>query len=306
MCTSRLFGVVVCLLLVVGGSISSYAQQNQTATRADGSSPVTLIAGTAVHVVLFEHVNSGLSTLGETVDMKVAGDVRVGNQVLIAKGARVKAQVGNVGRRGMMGKGGDISFSPVSVQAVDGQWVPLDKDQLGAHGAGASVGAIVGIGMWAKGRAAFVLRGQPFEVTVRRDTVINTTQVLPQPTLRRPDVQIAATVEQVDRINFAKGKAGEDIVFDIELVPEMASLVPRDSGAVQIVKVHEDVLYEPVKAMNVRRDPQKSNMLKAVFGWWSVIKYAQPGTTPIVLQCMLSDGRVAQAQVTLTSEWKLR
>ena len=53
------------------------------------------------------------------------------------------------------------------------------------------------------------------------------------------------------------------------------------------------------------RDAKDKNVMSATFSWWSVIKYAQPGETPVVLQWKLTDGRVAQADLVMTTEWKL-
>jgi len=298
----------VCLGLGISGLLHpniAGGEEVQTATPELESAAVTVPAGTTMDVVLFENVSSGLNTMGETVQLNVIEDVVVGGRIAIAKGARIKAQISNIGQSGMMGKGGDLNFSPVSVEAVDGQWVPLDKDQMGARGAGASVGAIIGIGLFAKGRAAFVLRGTTYQVSIRRDAAVNTLNATPRPTLRQFDVQVPATVGEVKRIKFSTGKVGDDILFNIRLTPDITSLVGQGPDAVQIVKVFQDVLYAPIKAISVQRDPKDSNVLNATFGWWSVIKYAESGSTPIVLHCILSDGRVAQAQLDLTTEWKV-
>jgi hypothetical protein len=205
----------------------------------------------------------------------------------------------------MMGKGGDLDFSPVSVQAVDGQWVQLDKDQMGASGAGASGGMIFAVGLFAKGRAAFVQRGTTYEVSVRRDTPIDTSRSIPPTTLPAADVQATATVGELPRVNFSTGKVGDDIVFRVLFSPDLASLAGSSPDSVQIVRMH-DVLPEPVKSIQVARDAKDRNVLNATFAWWSVIKYAEPGATPVVLQCQLSDGRVAQAELVMTTEWKLK
>lgn len=264
----------------------------------------TIIAGTTIGAVLFENVNSSFNSIGETILLNTTGEVVVNGRVAIAKGAPIKAQVSSVGQRGMIGKGGELSFSPVSVQAVDGQWVSLDKDQLGASGAGASGGMIFAVGMFAKGRAAFVQRGTTYEVSVRRDTPVDSSKSLVPTTLRAADIQVAATTGELPRVNFSTGKVGDDIVLRIRFAPDIASLAGSAPDCAQIVRMHE-VLPQPVKAILVARDAKDKNVVNATFAWWSVIKYAQPGDTPIVLQCQLSDGRMAQADLVMKTEWKL-
>ena len=280
--------------------------ETQAPAAAVESTTVTVIAGTTLETVLLENVNSSFNTIGETVLLSATENVVVNGHVVVSKGARIKAQVSSVGQRGMMGKGGDLNFSPVSVQAVDGQWVPLDKDQMGGRGAGASVGAIIGIGLFASGKAAFVLRGQTYDVSIRRDTAVDTANPIPQPTLRQPDLQVAATSGELKRVNFSTGKPGDNFVFNIRLTPDIAPLVGTNPDAVQIVSMIGERLDEAISAVSVQRDPKDANLVHATFGWWSVIRYAQPNSTPVVLQCNLSDGRVAQAHVDMIAEWKLK
>lgn len=268
------------------------------------SSTVTVLGGTTMGAALIENVNSSFNTIGETVLLNTTDEVVVNGRVAIAKGAQIKAQVSSVGQRGMVGKGGDLSFSPVSVQAVDGQWLSLDKDQLGATGAGASGGMIFAVGMFAKGRAAFVQRGTTYQLSIRRDAPVDTSQALSPKALRAADLQVTATVGELQRVNFSTGKVGDDIIFRVRFAPEVASLANGAPDSVQIVRMH-DVLPEPVKALLVVRDAKDKNVMNATFAWWSVIKYAQPGETPVVLQWQLSDGRVAQADLVMTTEWKL-
>lgn len=277
----------------------------QDAVAAVDSALVTVLAGTTMQAKLFENANSSFNSLGETVLLIVTEDVSVNGRVVIAKGAQIKAQVNNLAQRGMMGKGGDLTFSPVSVQAVDGQWLQLDKDQMGAAGAGAHGGMIFAVGLFAKGRAAFVQRGTTYEVSVRRDTPVDTSKSVPLPALRAADAQATASVGELPRINFSTGKAGDDIVFRIQFPPELSALAGSAADSVRIVRMH-DVLPEPVKSIQVNRDTKDKNVLHATFAWWGVIKYAEPGATPVVLQCQLSDGRVAQADLVMTTEWKLK
>jgi hypothetical protein len=163
---------------------------------------------------------------------------------------------------------------------------------------------IFAVGMFAKGRAAFVQRGTTYQLSVRRDAPVDTSQPMSPTALRAANLQVTATVGELPRVNFSTGKIGEDIVFRVRFAPEVATLAGSAPDSVQIIRMH-DVLPESVKAILVTRDAKDKNVLNATFGWWSVIKYAQPGETPIVLQCQLSDGRVAQADLVMTTEWKL-
>ncbi len=244
------------------------------------------------------------------VYLSVTADVRVGDKVAIPKGAQVKAKIGDIiKKRGTFGRAGDLSFHPVSVAALDGQWISLAQEEFRTEGAGPSTTGILGIGIMAKGAAAFVLRGTQYEVIVERDAVIDTAKSRPLASLRKADFQTTARFRRVTQpIKFARGDAGagKDFVLDITLTPDIASLVQQDASAVKIVEILDYVLHKPIKSIKVVLNPKKNNFISATFGWWSLVRHAQPGYTPMTVQLKLSDGRSAQAQATLESEWKFK
>ena len=267
---------------------------------------VTLVGGTTMPVVLIENINSKYNSRAQLVYLSVTDDIKVSGKVAIPKGALVKAKIGDIEKRGMMGKAGGLTFHPVAVAALDGQWISLDRDDFGAHGAGASVGGVVGIGIFAKGAAGYVLRGTEYEVTVRRDSVIDTGKSKPLASLRKANLQTTARFRAVNKkIKFARGKPGDDFVLDVTLTQDIASFLQQDPSAIEIVKILDYVLQKPIKPIKVVLEPRKTNFISATFAWWSVVKYAQPGKTPMIVQLELSDGRLAQAQATLETEWKL-
>jgi len=268
---------------------------------------VTLVGGTTVPIELTENINTKYNTTGALVYLRVTEDIKVGNKVAIPKGALVKAKIGGIAKRGMMGKAGGLTFHPVAVAALDGQWISLDREDFGAGGGGASIGGIVGMGLFAKGAAGYVLRGTEYEVTVRRDAVIDTGKRKPLASLRKADFQTSAKFQAVKKkIKFARGKPGMDFVLDVTLTQDITSLVQQKPSAIEIVEILDHVLRKPIKPINVVLDPKKNNFISATFDWWSLVKYAQPGKTPMTVQLKLSDGRLAQAEATLETEWKLK
>lgn len=152
-----------------------------------------------------------------------------------------------------------------------------------------------------------MLRGRAYEVTIRRDAVIDTGKSKPLASLRKADFQTTAKFQAVKKkIKFARGKPGNDFVLDVTLTQDITSLVQQDASAIEIVKILDHVLKKPIKPINVVLDSRKNNFISATFAWWSIVKYSQPGQTPMTVQCKLSDGRLAQAEATLETEWKLK
>ena len=271
---------------------------------------VTLVRGTLVPVELIENINTKYSNARELVYLSVTADVRVGDNVAIPTGALVKAKIGDIiKKRGTFGRAGDLSFHPVAVAALDGQWISLAQEEFRTEGAGPSTKGILGIGILAKGAAAFVLRGTQYEVIVERDAVIDTAKSKSPASLRKADFQTTARFRRVTQpIKFARGDAGagKDFVLDITLTLGIRSLVQQDPSAVEVVEILDYVLHKPIKSIKVVLNPKKNNFISATFGWWSLVRHAQPGYTPMTVQLKLSDGRLAQAQATLDSEWKLK
>ncbi len=95
-------------------------------------------------------------------------------------------------------------------------------------------------------------------------------------------------------------------MLDITLTPDITSLVQQKPSAIEIVEILDYVLRKPIKSIKVVINLKKNNFISATFSWWSIVKHAQPGYTPMTVQLKLSDGRLAQAEATLETEWKLK
>jgi len=178
---SRFYGLVISVLIM----FSPYASADS----------VTLPGGTYIPVLLFENINSGFNVLGQTVYLSVEEDVVVDRQIVIRKGARVKAQIEGLGRGGMFGKAGRVSLGPMTIETVDGQWISLDHNVFASEGEGVSARSIIGLGLWAKGRAAFMLRNTEFDVVIRRDSEIYPANATPNPRLKRAAYKVSAAFD---------------------------------------------------------------------------------------------------------------
>ncbi len=100
----------------------------QTAAPAPATSPapvsVVLQDGTAVKLRLGTTAAAKVIRVGETLELEVAEDVRVGEAVVIAKGSLASASVTNL-RSGGNVKGGWIDIDLDSVTLSDGERVPI-------------------------------------------------------------------------------------------------------------------------------------------------------------------------------------
>ena len=270
---------------------------------ASNAETVTITAGTTVSVELAQNVHSSFNTQGEIVYLRVVDQLLVDGQTVIPQGAVVEAEVGSAEGTGMVGKSGSISFHPLRIAAAGGQWLPLDPTNFGDSGEGAGVGMILAVGMFAKGKPGFVARGTNYRVTIRRDTEVETDILRPPREVAPADVMFPGSVQSLKTVNMTRSRSGRDIEIELNLPPEMVSLVPTGASDIKVVSFIDYVPETSVQSMAVEIDSRR-NLLAASFDWWSIIEYAQPGSTALTVQFELSDGRLAQADLTMQSSWK--
>lgn len=102
--------------------------------KAMQSNIVTVPDGTEIEVVTTGEISSKTAAENDPVEFKVNEDVKVNNQVVIAKGTIVKGTVTESERSGRMGKSGRLNIRVESTTAVDGQKVKLRASKSGKGG----------------------------------------------------------------------------------------------------------------------------------------------------------------------------
>jgi hypothetical protein len=132
---------------------------------------VTLPDGTEFTVVTTEEISSKTATEGDPLTFKVSEDVKVGDKVVIAKGALVKGSITQAKKAGMMGKGGSLGIRVDSTTTVDGQTLKLrsSKGKEGDDKTGTTVALVVlfgPLGFLKHGKNAKIKEGTPIKVYV--------------------------------------------------------------------------------------------------------------------------------------------
>lgn len=89
------------------------------------ASEVTLPDGTEFEILTTEEITSKTATEGDPLTFKVAEDVKVNGQVVIAKDTIVKGSVSNAEKSGRMGKSGKLGIRVESTTTVDSQKLRL-------------------------------------------------------------------------------------------------------------------------------------------------------------------------------------
>src|SRR5438067_12321063 len=81
---------------------------------------VTIPEGAKIRVRLDSNLSSDTADLGQNLDFSVTQEVRVGDTVVIANGARATGTVTVVEQKRRMGRGGKLDYSIDRVMTVEG------------------------------------------------------------------------------------------------------------------------------------------------------------------------------------------
>ena len=277
------------LLLVV---IFFYSVCSQAAVLKDG---------TDVAVRLAENVNGNMSFTGESIYFQVVDDVIADGETVIAKGAFVKGVVHEAVGRKSMGKGGSLTLMPKSLQAGNGEIVKFERNPLSQEGrkrTGATVAHVVmwgPLGLFAKGRAAFMFKDTEFDITVDGDYELDAAKPVSLNNERAEDFS-AFFNEYKSKINYRKGKIGKDFTV---MVSGSADFDAKD---VEIIAVDGYDLPKSLKPIGISQDSKNSNQMELTFAFSDIVKYAVPSTSTFVFAV----GDKFKSEAQLKTEWKLK
>jgi len=165
--SSRRFQTVVRLLVLI-----SFVTPGITLSKDHPQENVKVIAdGTEFMVVTIDEITSKTAAEGDPLTFKVAQDVRVDGQVVIAKDSLVKGVVAQSKKAGMMGRGGTLGIRVESAMTVDNQKLKLrsSKGKEGDDKTGTTVALVVlfgPLGFLKKGKNAVIKPGTEIKVYV--------------------------------------------------------------------------------------------------------------------------------------------
>ena len=166
--SSKGFQTVVMLLVLVSIVTPSIA----TASRNQdppAENVKTIADGTEFIVVTIDEITSKTAAEGDPLTFKVAEDVKIDGQVVIAKDSIVKGSVAQAKKAGMMGRGGSLGIRVESGVTADNQKLKLrsTKGKEGDDKTGTTVALVVlfgPLGFLKKGKQAVIKPGTTIKV----------------------------------------------------------------------------------------------------------------------------------------------
>lgn len=172
--SSKGFQTVVMFLVLVSmvtpGITAAGRYQGQDHPPA-GENTKTIPDGMEFTVVTVDEITSKTATEGDQLMFKVAQDVKIDGQVVIAKDSLVKGSVAQAKKAGMMGRGGSLGIRVESGTTVDNQKLKLrsTKGKEGDDKTGTTVALVVlfgPLGFLKKGKNAVIKPGTEIKVYV--------------------------------------------------------------------------------------------------------------------------------------------
>ena len=163
--SSRRFQTVVMLLVLI-----SFVTPGTMRSQDHPQENVKVIAdGTEFTVVTIDEITSKTAAEGDPLTFKVAEDVKVDGQTVIAKDTIVKGSVAQAKKAGMMGRGGSLGIRVESTMTIDSQKLKLrsTKGKEGDDKTGTTVALVVlfgPLGFLKKGKNAIIKPGTQIKV----------------------------------------------------------------------------------------------------------------------------------------------
>jgi hypothetical protein len=230
-------------------------------TAATASAQTMIPDGTKIRVRLEQNLSSETAELGQVVDFAVTQEVRVGDAVVVANGARATGSIVHVQPKRGFGRSGKLDFSIERVQLVDGAWlnVRYTPQKNKGKGNGLTTGIVTGglaviflpaapLGGLIKGHDATIIKGRTYDVFSDDSILIKTTAPATAPQVTRDLPQAPATpLRQADAaaaaatVAITANVAGAEIEVDgmfvgsapttIQLTPGVHKLTVKDGAS---------------------------------------------------------------------------
>lgn len=266
--------------------------------------------GSLIPVRLTENVNGNINQAGQTVHFQVIEDVYAEKQLVVRSGTFLKGKVKDAAGRKSMGRGGKLTLSPKSLTADGGEVIRFVDEELGTEGrkrTGATVAHVVvwgPLGLFAKGRAAFIFLDTEYDLEVRGDVDLEVLETRNDDDKEALSYGQSFSVEFADyrkKINYRKGKIQKDFVLYVSDGDKSARKLSRKSIKITHVLGYE--LPKPLEPIIVHYE-NRDNRLEATFSFTDMIRYITPGSSDVTIQIEALNSEYYTG--TLTTEWKLK
>jgi hypothetical protein len=222
---------------------------------------ISIPEGTRVRVRLDQDLSGETAEEGQSVQLSVTEDVKIGDVVVIAQGANTAGRVVLAQAKRRMGRTGKIDFSVERVTAVDKSDIPLrytsNKKEGGSHAVSTGIiTAGVAVLFWPaapffllrKGKEAKIQKGMTFEVFTDQTHVLSATTSPISPSMTGAPVSASAQPISTDAdmatLIMSSDPAGADIEIDGNFAGNTPSTVKIPKGSHKIVLKKQNLVWQ--------------------------------------------------------------
>lgn len=166
---------------------------------------ITIEDGTKLRVRLEKAISSATADEGQSVELSVTEDVKVGGVIVIPEGARVAGTITEAMPKRRMGRAGKLDFSIDKVRAIDGEWIPLryslQKKSGSSHAVRTGIiTAGIAIAFWPAAPVMLLMKGKDVVINkgIAFDVFTDSTRVLKSsaPSVPGPSVKEVVQTEK--------------------------------------------------------------------------------------------------------------
>ena len=167
--TPKPFQTIVMVLVLISFITPSITSASATQDPAKPENVKVIADGMEFNVVTIDEITSKTAAEGDPLTFKVAHDVVIDGQVVIAKDSLVKGTVAQAKKAGRMGRGGSLGIRVESATTIDNQKLKLrsTKGKEGDDKTGTTVALVVlfgPLGFLKKGKNAVIKPGTEIKV----------------------------------------------------------------------------------------------------------------------------------------------
>ena len=164
----------IILEMVRAASKTDNQPDNPTTADSTQTNAFILQDGTPVKLRIGRTMSSKDAKTGETVDFEVLEDIKIGEKIVIPRGAVALATVTNAKPRGRLGKGGKLDINVDSVRLTTNEKIALRavKETKGGSHTGAMTGAIVASSILFFPAAPFFLFMKGKDISIPKGTEV--------------------------------------------------------------------------------------------------------------------------------------
>lgn len=170
--TKKFAAVILPIVFLVNFTTRTFASENSIIQAENAFIP----KGTVLYAELIKGISSKNAKIGDKVPLRLLENLIINDVMVLESGTEVKAVITKRRKAALLGRGGKLEISVISVKAVNGLEIPLQysRKNYGKGEGGATIALLPTIatiigGIFVTGSNVFYKPGLRFEIKISED-----------------------------------------------------------------------------------------------------------------------------------------